>query len=119
MPVFKFAVLLVVVAYSQVNLMSLLDTVTLAFWLTLNILFLTGSASVKDTLSNFFSGGYFSASAISQKQLVLALSVSAAMLTSLMLITNLTIMQQATTPAGLALCLLPVFYSAVYLFIRK
>ena len=79
MPVFKFAVLLVVVAYSQVNLMSLLDTVTLAFWLILNILFLTGSASVKDTLSNFFSGGYFSASAISQKQLVLALSVSAAM----------------------------------------
>ena len=55
MPVFKFAVLLVVVAYSQVNLMSLLDTVTLAFWLILNILFLTGSASVKDTLSNFFN----------------------------------------------------------------
>ncbi len=59
MPVFKFAVLLVVVAYSQVNLMSLLDTVTLAFWLILNILFLTGSASVKDTLSNFFQAGTF------------------------------------------------------------
>src|SRR5690606_6847343 len=119
MPVLKFTVVLIIVVYSQINLMSLLDTATLAFWLTLNILYLAGSASVKDTLSNFFSGGYLSGLAISWPQIVLSLSVSAAVLTSLMLITNLALMGEDVKPTGIALSLLPLLYSAVYLFMRK
>ena len=119
MPVLKFAVVLIVVVYSQINLMSLLDTTTLAFWLMFNILYLAGNTSVRDTLSNFLSGGYLSSPAISRRQVVLSLSISATVLASLMLITNLTLMGEDVKPAGVALSVLPLFYSAVYLFIRK
>lgn len=109
----------ILVFVTKIEVVYLLDAVTIAFWLLLNLAYLTKGTDAQNVFKAFLSFGHLGSNAEISKLLSESLFCSAVILSSLMLVSNFAAMDNVFKSPGIALSLMPIAYSGIYFLIQK
>lgn len=115
----RILLVLILVFITKVEIVYLLDAITVAFWLLLNLAYIAKGINLPNTFKVFLSFGHIGGNAVNEKLLSESLICSAVILSSLMLVSNFAAMNDVFRSSGIAMSLMPIVYSGIYFLLKK
>lgn len=114
----KLVALILYFYIAKVDLLAIFDVYSLLFWFFISLLSFFEPAHPKQSILQFISFGY-SKHVCSKSKVLSSTVIAAVLLTSLILLTVLATADVNISIDGLLISLLPIFYSALYLYFTK
>lgn len=114
----KLVVLILYFYIAKVDLLAIFDFYSLLFWIFILLLSFFEPAYPRQSILQFISFGY-SEHVCNKSKILSSTVIAAVLLTSLILLTVLVKADGNISIDGLSISLLPVFYSALYLYLTK